>query len=304
MSLPCRNNILLPWMLGLLLLQAGMTRAADADTLRVCADPNNLPFSNEQQEGFENALAELVGEALGKPVAYTWYPQRRGFVRYTLKAGKCDLIMGVPVGYELAQPTSPYYRSTYVFVTRRSDDLQLTGLDDPRLRTLRIGVPVVGDDYSSTPGAMALGRRGIIDNLVGYSVYGDYSEPNPPSRLIEAVANGDVDVAIAWGPLAGYFADRQSVPLNVVPVTPEVDGDTPFTFSIAMAVRRNDEAFRQEIEQVLRARAPMIRALLADYHVPMLDLENASDRATEGTDHVEDRSAAVRRTGKHSADQQ
>src|SRR5690625_8009681 len=125
-----------------------MTLAADADTLRVCADPNNLPFSNEQQEGFENALAELVGEALGKPVAYTWYPQRRGFVRHTLGADKCDLIMGVPVGYELAQPTSPYYRYTYVFVSRHDEDLELTGPADAWLHIFRIGVSAAGDDSS------------------------------------------------------------------------------------------------------------------------------------------------------------
>ena len=240
--------------------------------LRVCADPNNLPFSNERGEGFENALAEyLAGELDFSGVEYTWRPQRRGFVRNTLGAGRCDLIMGVPAGYELAEPTHPYYRSTYVFVYREDAPFDLRDLDDPRLRDLKIGVHMVGDDYSSTPGAAALGRRGLINNIAGYSIYGDYSKPHPPSRLIEAVAAGEVDAAIAWGPLAGYFATRQDAPMKVVPVSPQVDGgDIPFTFDIAMATRRGDAALHDALDAVIASRKTEIRALLERYGVPLV----------------------------------
>lgn len=249
--------------------------------LRVCSDPNNMPFSNQQEEGFENALAELVADALGRNgVEYYWHPQRRGFARRTLKQGNCDIIMGVPAGYELAEPTSPYYRSTYVFVYREDSGLNINSVDDPMLRKLKIGVHMVGDDYSNTPGAEALGRRGLINNLVGYSIYGDYSKPHPPSRLIEAVAQGEVDVAIAWGPLAGYFAGRQDVPLKIKPVTAEIDpGAVPFAFDIAMAVRHGDEEFRKQLEKVISSRAGDIQALLASYQVPLME-PSASGTAT------------------------
>jgi mxaJ protein len=257
---------------------ASSASSAGSDVLRVCSDPNNMPFSNAQQEGFENALAQLVADALGrKKVVHYWHPQRRGFARRTLKQGNCDLIMGVPASYELAEPTRPYYRSTYVFVHRADSGLDITSVDDPDLRKLKIGVHMVGDDYSNTPGAEALGRRGLINNLVGYSIYGDYSKPHPPSRLIEAVAQGEVDVAIAWGPLAGYFAKRQDVPLKISPVTAEIDPDAvPFTFDIAMAVRRGDEAFRKQLETVIDTRAADIQALLMRYHVPLLAMPESN----------------------------
>jgi mxaJ protein len=188
---------------------AGAPDAATATTaapLRVCADPNNLPFSNDRLEGFENRLADLVAAELGTTVEYTWWAQRRGFLRNTLNAGVCDVVMGLPATVEGLRVTRPYYRSTYVFVTRRDRRLHLRTFDDPELRTMRIGVPLVGDEGASAPPAHALSRRGIVRNVVGVSVYGDYATASPPSRLIDAVAAGEVDVATAWGPLAGYFA--------------------------------------------------------------------------------------------------
>ena len=239
--------------------------------LGVCADPNNLPFSNNRGEGFENKLAQLVGRDLGMQVRYTWMPQRRGFVRNTLRAHRCDVIMGVPSSFELARPTIPYYRSTYVFIYRRDRHLRIHSLDDPGLRRLRIGVHVIGDDYANTPPAAALAQRHIVRNVVGYTIYGDYSQPNPPARLIEAVARGDVDVAIVWGPLAGFFARQQSVPLEIVPVSPQVDVPfLPFVFDISMAVRRGDDSLRTRLESVLERRQADIRRLLEEYGVPLL----------------------------------
>ena len=250
---------------------AARTPAAPRRELRVCADPNNLPFSNEKEEGFENRLAEMLARDMHATLRYTWWAQRRGFVRNTLRAGLCDVIMGVPGGYELALATRPYYRSTYVFVYRRDSGFRIRSFDDPILRTLRVGVHVIGDDYSNTPPAHALSSRGIISNVVGYSIYGNYAEPNPPARLVEAVAKGDVDVAIVWGPFAGYFSKRQPVPLEIVPVSPEADlPSLPFVFDIAMGVRREDTALRETLNDFLVRRASDIDAVLDAYGIPRL----------------------------------
>ncbi|PYR65711.1 MAG: quinoprotein dehydrogenase-associated putative ABC transporter substrate-binding protein [Acidobacteria bacterium] len=250
-------------------------RALDASSpepLRVCADPNNLPFTNSKGEGFENKLAALLARDLGTRVEYTWFAQRRGFLRNTLSAQQCDVVMGLPSGSDAAWTTRPYYRSTYVFVTSRSRNLRIQSFDDPRLRSLRVGVELVGDDGANTPPAHALSRRGIVDNIVGYSVYGDYRTNSPPSAIIAAVARGEVDVAAAWGPMAGYFAARQPVALDVVPVQPQVDGRfLPQTFSIAMATRRRDTARHDRLEHFIDRRRGEIDRILADYHVPRVD---------------------------------
>jgi quinoprotein dehydrogenase-associated probable ABC transporter substrate-binding protein len=236
--------------------------------LRVCADPNNLPFSNEKGEGLENALARLVARELHADLQYEWLPQRRGFVRNTLNARKCDVMMEVPSGYGRTLSTSPYYRSTYVFVSRKDRHLRLRSFDDPALRALRIGVQMIGDDYSNTPPAHALGRRGLGSNVVGYSVYGDYSQPAPLAEIVHAVATGAVDVAVVWGPVAGYFAPRESVALEITPVLPAEDPPFSFAFDVAMGVRRGDVTLRDRLDGVLRKRRKEIDALLASYGVP------------------------------------
>jgi mxaJ protein len=239
--------------------------------LRVCADPNNLPFSNERLEGFENKIAALIARELNTEVQYTWWAQRRGFFRNTLKAGVCDLVVGVPSSFEMALTTSPYYRSTYVFVYRKDRRLNIRSFDDPVLRRIRIGVQLIGDDFANTPPAHALSNRRIIDNVRGYTLYGDYAQENPPARIIEAVAKGDLDVAVAWGPLAGYFARRQKAALEVVPVSPEIDLPfLPFVYDISMGVRRGDDAFREELEEILTRRRAEIETILDDYGVPRL----------------------------------
>jgi mxaJ protein len=246
--------------------------------LKVCADPNNLPFSNERGEGFENKIAELVARDMGAKVEYTWWAQRRGFFRNTLKAGLCDLVAGVPSGLEMAQTTSPYYRSTYVFVYRKASGLDVHSFDDPVLRKIKIGVQMVGDDFSNTPPAHALTNRHIVGNVRGYTLYGDYSKPNPPAEIVAAVARGEVDVAVVWGPLAGYFAPKQKVPLAVVPVSPQVDVPfLPFVYDISMGVRRGDNAFRDEIEEVLERRREEIERILDEYGVPRVSSSGAAD---------------------------
>ena len=237
--------------------------------LRVCADPNNLPFSNQRGEGFENKLAELLAKDLDSKIEYTWWAQRRGFFRNTLKAGVCDVVMGVPSSFELAATTAPYYRSTYVFVYRKGRGLQVGSFDDPVLHSVRVGVQLVGDDGADTPPAHALAARGVIRNVRGYTLYGDYSRENPPARIVEAVAKDEVDVAVVWGPLAGYFAKRARTPLEVVPVTPQVDLPfLPFVYDISIGVRRGDDAFKAELEQFLERRKPEIERILDEYGVP------------------------------------
>jgi mxaJ protein len=239
--------------------------------LRVCADPNNLPFSNDRREGLENALADLVAADLGATVEYTWWAQRRGFVRNTLRAGTCDVIMGVPAGYDPVLTTRPYYRSSYAFVSRTDRQLHVTSLDDARLREWRIGVHVIGDDYANPPPAHVLARRGLVANVVGYSIYGDYGQPDPPTRLLDAVAAGDIDVAVAWGPLAGAYARRASVPLDVETIEPPADlAFLPFAFDIALGVRRDDRALRDELDAVLTRNAAAITQLLDRFGVPRL----------------------------------
>ena len=254
--------------------------ASAGNQLRVCADPNNMPFSNRKLEGFENRIADLVARELDATVTYTWWAQRRGFIRNTLNASTCDLVIGVPASFDLTAVTDPYYRSSYVFVTRKDRTLDIASLDDPRLRALKIGVQLVGDDGANTPPVHALDRRGIT-NLRGYLVYGDYREANPTAAIVDAVANGEVDVAIVWGPIAGYFAKRQAVPLALVPVSPQIDLPfMPLVFDMAMGVRRQDTTFRRQLDSIIERRRDAIAAILDEYAVPRVGTAIASAPAT------------------------
>jgi mxaJ protein len=208
----------------------------------------------------------LIAQDLDAQLRYTWWAQRRGFVRNTLNARECDLLIGMPTDLEMIATTTPYYRSSYVFITRGSDRWRPVSFDDPALRTKKVGVPLIGDDFANSPPANALGRRGIARNVVGFPVTADYSRP----RIVEAVANGAIDIAIAWGPMAGYFAQRQPVGLDISAVNPSVDAGLPMTFSIAMGVRRDEKAFLAELEQILARRKAEIREILREYGVPLV----------------------------------
>lgn len=246
------------------------TRSAQP-VLRVCSDPNNLPFSNEKRQGFENKIADLVARDLGTHAEYTWWAQRRGFVRNTLNAHACDVVMGMPAHVDMMLTTLPYYRSTYVFVTRRDRRLTISSFDDARLRRMRIGVPIIGDDYASTPPVHALVRRGLVANIVGFTVYGDYGQPNPPARLVEAVERGSIDVAVAWGPLAGYVARHSRVPLVITPAEQPADlRIVPFAYDIAMGVRKGDTTLRARLDSVIARRRAAIDSILDEYGVPRI----------------------------------
>jgi mxaJ protein len=240
--------------------------------LTACADPNNLPFSNKAGQGFENKLAELIAGELKAELKYVWWAQRRGYVRNTLNDRQCDLWPGIGSNVETAATTRPYYRSTYVFVSRASESLEGLTLDDPRLKRLTIGVQMIGDDATNTPPAHALATRGVIGNVRGYMIYGDYSKPNPPVGVVEAVQRGEVDVALVWGPLAGYFAARSPVPLRLEPVTPWMaDMQWPMQFDVSVGVQKDNQQLLKEIDRVLVGRSAEIRKLLSDYHVPLVD---------------------------------
>lgn len=241
-----------------------------AQALVVCADPNNLPFSNQDGQGFENRLALLLGDALHSTVQYQWWAQRRGFARQTLAQSRCDIWPGVVSGIPTMNTSAPYYRSSYVFVTRRSNALAGLTFDDPRLKDLTIGVQMVGDDGMNTPPAHALARRGLTENVRGFTLYGDYRRPSPPAEIIRAVGTGAVDVALVWGPLAGYYVRHSRVPLRMEPVTPAWDEAMPMTFAISVGVRKDEPALLAAINAVLSEQAPQIQALLRTYQVPQI----------------------------------
>jgi mxaJ protein len=249
--------------------------AAEPRVLRVAADPNNLPFSNERGEGFENRIVALIAHELGATVEYTWHAQRRGFVRETMKDGPCDLVAGVPVGFERTLTTVPYYRSGYVLVALKNRRLKVRSLDDPRLREWRVGVQMIGDDFNNSPPAHALTRRGLVENIRGFTVYGDYRERAPPARIVDAVAKGEIDVAAVWGPLAGYEAKQREGTAQALEIVPLRERDAvtglPMAFDIALGVRRNAVSLRNDINAVLARKRVEIDAILADYGVPRLD---------------------------------
>jgi quinoprotein dehydrogenase-associated probable ABC transporter substrate-binding protein len=243
-------------------------------TLTACADPNNLPFSNKSGEGFENKLAQLIASDLHAKLQYVWWAQRRGYVRNTLNERKCDFWPGVGSNVEMIATSRPYYRSTYVFVTRQAANLNGLTLDDPRLKHLEIGVQMVGNDATNTPPAHALAARGITDNVRGYMLYGDYSKPNPPAEIVQAVERGDIDVALVWGPLAGYFAAQSPVPLRLQPVTPWMANMVwPMQYDISVGVQNGNQKLLKEIDAILDRRSGEIRRLLAGYHVPVVSAE-------------------------------
>jgi mxaJ protein len=242
---------------------------APKGVLRVGADPDNLPFSNRRGEGFENKIAELVASELGMKVEYTWRSQLRGFFRETIKSGQCDLMMGVPTHLDMALTTSAYYRSSYVFVYRKDSGLHIRSFDDPALAKVKIGIPILGE--ANPPPAQALGRRGIVDNVTGFPILGQESGTAPQQKIIQAVIDRKVDVAVVWGPVAGYFAKIQSVPLEIAPVEPQADpGPLPFAFDISIGLKHGNKELREKVQEVLIRKRAEVEKILDEYGVPRL----------------------------------
>ena len=256
--------------MGSLACHAAATTAAPG-ALVICADPNNLPFSNQGRQGFENKIAELIARDLHREASYVWWAQRRGYVRNTLNESKCDLWPGIAAGVDRVATTQPYYRSSYMFVSRRDAAIAGLTLDDPRLKSLSIGVQMIGNDANNTPPAHAIASRGIVNNVHGYMLYGNYAQADPAAGIVAAVAHRAVDVAMVWGPVAGYFAARSPVPLRLEPVTPVADSAWPMAFDIAMGVQIENHALRDQVNVVLARERPAIEHILREYHVPLVD---------------------------------
>lgn len=257
------------WRAALVLAAAALPVATSAqDTqaaLRVCADPDNMPFSREDGAGFENRIAELLARDMKLPLRYEWLPDRRAFVRKTLGTGRCDVIMGVPVAFERTAVSRPYYRSTYVLVQPASAT-PVTSLGDPALTRLRLGVQLMGNDGAASPPAEVLARRGVVRNVRGFPLAGE--EP-AAKRIVDAIAQRDLDAAILWGPQAGYFAAHSAVPMRVLPLRSTGAG-VPFDFAIGIGVRRPDRDLRDRLDDFIARRQGDIDRILDEYAVPRM----------------------------------
>lgn len=255
---------------------------SERKALRVCQDPNNLPFSNVAGEGIENKLAELFGRALGLPVTYYAFPARMAFIRNTLRYKlpgedfRCDIVMGVPVGFDQVSVTKPYYRSTYALVYPKGkgldevhSTLDFLGLGPERLKQLRIGI------YDRSPASEWLNKHQLVEQGVPYQMLNADPAQYPGELLEKELASGKIDVAIVWGPIAGFFAKRVSAPqLVVVPMKSEPG--VRFDYEMAMGVRYGEREWKQQIEQVIDTHRPEIRAILNDFGVPLVDEGGAS----------------------------
>jgi quinoprotein dehydrogenase-associated probable ABC transporter substrate-binding protein len=243
---------------------AASAEAVDRSALRVCADPNNLPFSNEKGEGFENKIAELLAKELGVPVRYTWYPDTMGFIRNTLRARQCDLVVGTISGNEQLQNTNPYYRSSFSLIYRQESGLSISSLDDDALKTLELAA------IAGTPPVTLLAQKGLLQHLHPYALMADTRFNHPAQDLVHDVAAGTVDVGILWGPIAGYFAKQAPVPLVVVPLRTE-NPAIRLDYRITMGVRINEPEWKRDINNLIRGKQAEINAILLDYGVPLLD---------------------------------
>jgi quinoprotein dehydrogenase-associated probable ABC transporter substrate-binding protein len=237
----------------------------DPKVLRVCADPHNMPFSTDKGEGFENKLAELFAQRLDKGLSYTWYPQAPGFVRNTLAAHKCDVVMGTPQGDDLLQVTNPYYRTAYALVFKRGGGLEgVETLGDPRLKGKRIGV------VAATPPGNNMVANGLMASAKPYPLVVDTRVDSSAAAMMHDLAAGDIDAGILWGPMAGYFALQAGSATSVVPLTKETTGPR-LAYRIAMGVRYADQDWKRLLNRTIRDNQGAINKLLLGFGVPLLD---------------------------------
>jgi len=237
----------------------------DPKVLRVCADPHNLPFSNEKLEGFENKLAELFAKKLDKSIAYTWFPQATGFVRQTLGAHRCDVIMGFPQGDDLVQSTNPYYRTAYAFIFKSGSDLEgIDSLSDERLKSKRIGI------VAGTPAATYLAVNSLLARAKPYALMIDTRVDSSAEAMVKDLKSGEIDVGILWGPMAGYYAKQENPALRVVPILKE-SGGPRLVYRLTMGVRAADQAWKRQLNRLIQENQPEINKLLISYGVPLLD---------------------------------
>jgi quinoprotein dehydrogenase-associated probable ABC transporter substrate-binding protein len=235
--------------------------------LTVCGDPNNLPFSNDRMEGFENRIAELLAAELGRPLHYRWWPQSVGFVRNTLRVRLCDLVMGVTSVNEMVQNTNPYYRSVYSLVQRSEGTPHIGSLADPELKSLKLGV------VAGTPPATLLTRYGLMENTRPYQRTVDTRHYTPATQAVMDVASGEIDLAIVWGPIAGYAAARQTPPLRVTALPANIDG-VDLAFNVSMGLRHREKQWKHQLNALIEQLQPRLQRILLEYGVPLLDAKD------------------------------
>jgi quinoprotein dehydrogenase-associated probable ABC transporter substrate-binding protein len=237
----------------------------DPKVLRVCADPSNMPFSTDKGEGFENKLAELLANKLGKGLSYSWYPQATGFVRNTLGAHKCDVIMGIPQGDDIVQVTNPYYRTAYALVFKQRHGLEdVDTLGDPRLKGKRIGI------VAGTPPGNNMTANGLMANAKPYPLVIDTRVDSSAATMMHDLAADEIDAGILWGPMAGYYARHAASAVTVVPLVKETTGPR-LAYRIAMGVRYADQEWKRQLNRTIQDNQPAINRLLLSFGVPLLD---------------------------------
>ncbi len=240
----------------------------DPKVLRVCADPRNLPFSNEQGEGFENKLAELFAAKLQKKLDYMYFPQATGFVRVTLGAHRCDVIMGFPQGDDLVQGTNPYYRTAYALIAKPGSGLEdVDTLEDARLKGKHLGV------IAGTPPATNMAVAGLMTNAKPYPLMIDTRVDSSAAAMIDDLNKGDIDAGVLWGPMAGFYAKRSNPPLHVTPLVKETKGPQ-LIYRIGMGVRRADQNWKRQLNRLIGENQAEINKILIDYGIPLLDENN------------------------------
>jgi len=240
----------------------------DPKVLRVCADPRNLPFSNEQGEGFENKLAELFAAKLQKKLDYMYFPQATGFVRVTLGAHRCDVIMGFPQGDDLVQGTNPYYRTAYALIAKPGSGLEdVDTLEDARLKGKHLGV------IAGTPPATNMAVAGLMTNAKPYPLMIDTRVDSSAAAMIDDLNKGDIDAGILWGPMAGFYAKRSNPPLHVTPLVKETKGPQ-LIYRIGMGVRRADQNWKRQLNRLIGENQAEINKIMIDYGIPLLDENN------------------------------
>ncbi|MCP4287160.1 MAG: quinoprotein dehydrogenase-associated putative ABC transporter substrate-binding protein [Gammaproteobacteria bacterium] len=235
--------------------------------LTVCGEPNHLPFSNKQMEGFENRIAQLIAEDLNRTLRYRWWPQTIGFVRNTLRVRLCDLVMGITSVNELLQNTNPYYRSVYALVYRADSGLEIRSLKDPALQHLRLGI------VAGTPPATLLAKYSLMEQARPYLRTVDTRHFSPASQAVEDVAKGEIDVAVVWGPIAGFASRQLDTALDVIPLPAKEDSVT-LAFNVSMGIRRRETEWKHQLNDELEKLAPQIQEILVEYGVPLLDKNN------------------------------
>lgn len=247
---------------------AQVSDLVDRSTLRVCADPANMPFTNEKGEGFENKIADLLSAKLNLPLDYTWFPQATGFYRRTLGEKRCDVVMGYVAGGDPVLNTNPYYRSAFVLISKKGGDLDgVDTLEDVRLKGRRIGV------VAGTPPGDLMARNGLMAMARPYALTVDRRYDSPAEQMIGDIASGEIDAGILWGPIGGYYARRSEAPLDVMPLVKE-KGDPQLVYRITLAIRPGELNWKHQLNGFISANQQDINRILIEYGVPLLDERN------------------------------